>query len=185
MGFPITSYDGYQLGTFDETNKQQSDTYSLNTIPRWYGWIDERKNDRTDFVVSREIYFLSLRQAIFQRLNALNMGEDFIKRPATLGENESRARLSESERAYTSMNMLGEFATDVAGSAQILSAINELSIVTTIDRYAYSAPPEMKLQAGVEYAVWLIRQPVGSNRSGALIRSGAASFLEPFRYRGV
>lgn len=185
MGLPITSYDGYELGTFNETDKQNTDTYSISYINTWYGGITERKNNRTDFVISREINFQSLRQAIYLRLTSINAGDDFAKRPATIGENEVSYHLRGSENVGISTNMLGEFSTDVAGNPQILSAINEISIVTTVDRYAYSAPPEMKLQAGVEYAVWLNRQPIGSNRANALVRSGAASFLDPYRLRGV
>ena len=50
MGLPITMFDGYQLGSFDETDSQQSDTYKSNIIQRWYGSIIERINNRTDFV---------------------------------------------------------------------------------------------------------------------------------------
>ena len=185
MGLPITSYDGYELGHFDETDKQNTDTYSTNHINTWYGWFTESKNDRTGFVVSRKINFQSLRQAIYLRLTAINAGEDFVKRPATVGsENEIPYHLRGSENRNISTNMLGEFSTNVAGNPQLLSAINEVSIVSWIDRYAYSAPLEMKLQAAVELAVWINRQPVGSNRANALVRSGAASFLDPYRHRG-
>ena len=185
MGLPITSFDGYELGSFDETDKQQTDTYSTNHVNTWYGWITEQKNDRTDFIVSREINFQSLRQAIYLRLTSINTAEDFAKRPATLGENEVSYHLRSPENLNLSTNMLGEFSTDVAGNPQLLSAINEVSIVTTVDRYAYNAPLEMKLQAAVELAVWINRQPVGSNKANALVRSGAASFLDPYRHRGV
>ena len=185
MELPITSFDGFQLGTFDETDKQQSDTYSTNRIPRWYGGISEYINDRTNFVVSRDIDFGTLRQWIYHRMDSLITGDEYAKRPATLSENESRVTLGISEKMNTNADMIGNVTTVVAGKPMLLSSINELSIVTTIDRYAFKAPPEQKLQAATEYAVWVARQPTASNRANALVRSGAASLLDTYKHRGL
>ena len=177
MELPITTFDGYQLGTFVESDKQNTDNYSSKLIPLWYGRILERMNDRTEFVIRREIFFETLRAAIAQRLNSINTIEDFSRRPMTLGEKESPYILREPERLNVTSQTQGGLPADIAGNYQFLGTASEPAIVTTINRYAYSAPPEVKLQAGVEYAVWLIRQPVGSNRSNGLVRSGAATFL--------
>ena len=185
MGLPITSFDGYELGSFDETDSQQSDTYKSNIIQRWYGSIIERINKRTEFVTWRDVDFSTLRTGISQRLNSLVTQEEFAKRPGTLSETEYRTMLRASERADINMQTMGVQSILIGGNPSVISAINELSIVTTIDRFAYKAPPEVKLHAGVEYAVWLTRQPGNANRSNALVRSGAASLLEAYRYRGV
>lgn len=185
MELPITSFDGYELGSFDETDSQQTDTYSTSRIPRWYGYVTERKNDRTNFIVSRDVDFSTLRNAIYARLNSLVSLDEFAKRPGTLSENEYRARLRDAERTNINLETMGQLSIEVAGHAQLLSALNEISIVSTIDRFAYRAPPEVKLHAGIEYAVWLTRQPGNANRANALVRSGAASLIEPYKYRGV
>ena len=185
MELPITTFDGYQLGSFDETDHQQTDTYSTKTIPRWYGIITERKNNRTDFITDREIKFTTLQAAIRERLNSLVILDEFAKRPGTIAETEYRPVLGAPERSVINSQSMGNLIVSIGGDTQIVSAINEISIVSTIDRYAVSAPPEIKLHAGVEYAVWLTRQPGNVNRSNALVRSGAASLLEPYRYRGV
>ena len=185
MELPISKFDGYQLGTFDETDHQQSDTYSTNRIPRWYGTITERKNNRTEFIASRDVGFSTLRNTIYSRLNSLITFDEFAKRPGTLTETEYRARLTDHERINTNLESMGQQNIEISGHAQLLSALNEISIVSTIERYAVSAPPEIKLHAGVELAVWLTRQPGNANRSNSLVRSGAASLLEPYRYRGV
>lgn len=185
MEIPITRFDGYDLGEFDETDKQQTDTYTTSRVPRWYGWFWERKNDRTNFVNQRHIDFTTLREGIHQRLNSIITSEEFARLPGTIGDTEYRNMLRPSEREYTSTNMLGRIPFEITEHTQLLSAINEISIVTTIDRYAYRAPPENKLQAGIEFAVWQIRQPVGTNRANALVRSGAATFLDTWKYRGI
>ena len=185
MGFPITSFDGFDFGTFDETDSQQTDTYSANQIPTWYGAIDEIKNDRTGFVTKRDISFNTLKRSILERLNSLNTGDHFAKRPASIGENEYIMPIRNWERMDLNQNQIGSVNMEIANRQFLLSAVNELSIVTRINQYAYSAPAEMKLQAAVEFATWLIRQPIGSNRANALVRSGAASFLDPYRHRGV
>ena len=186
MAFPINSFDGYQLGSFEETDTQQTDTYSSNQIGTWYGWIDEYKNDRTAFVVSRDVSFNTLKQAILERLNSLNTGDHFQKRPATINhQNESIMPIRSWERADLNMQMIGDVQMEIANRQFLMGAVNELSIVTTINRYAYQAPGEMKLQGAVELAVWIIRQPLGSNRANGIVRSGAATLLEPYRYRGL
>ena len=185
MGLPITRFDGYDLGTFDETDKQQTDSYSTTRINRWYGWIAEYTNTRTEFVSHRTINFNTLHQGIYQRLNSINTSEHFTERPASLGENQIPYPIPGFERLDTNIQMMGNVPVEIADEPRYLSAINELSIITTVDRYAYNAQPEMKLQAGIEYAVWLIRQPPGSNRSNGFVRSGAASFLDAYKYRGL
>ena len=185
MELPITTFDGYQLGTFEETDKQNTDEYTTRSIPLWYGQVIERMNDRTEFVINRQMYFDTLRSAIAQRLNSINAIEEFARRPTTLGEKESPYILREPERMNVTSQSLGGLPTDIAGNYQFLGTASEPAIVTTINRYAYSAPPEVKLQAGVEYAVWLIRQPVGSNRANGLVRSGAATFLDAYKHRGI
>ena len=89
------------------------------------------------------------------------------------------------ERADLKENILGNVTLDVGGTPQVLSAINEMSIVTMIERFAARAPDECKLQAGIEFATWKIRQPIGSNQANAFVRSGAASFLDPYKHRGI
>ena len=185
MAFPINSFDGYQLGSFDETDKQQTDTYSSNRIDTWYGWLDEYLNDRTAFVVSRDISFLTLKQAIIARLNSLNTGDHFQKRPASINENEYIMPIRGWERMDLNHNMIGNVNMEVGNRQYLMSAVNELSIVTTINRYAYQSPPELKLQAAVEFATWLIRQPVGSNKANGIVRSGAATLLDAYKYRGL
>ena len=183
--FPITKFDGFDLGMFDEDDHQQSDTYSISRISRWYGSVIERKNSRTSFVVRREVDFHTLRKGIYTRLDSINTVEEFVKRPPSLSETEYRNMFPSSERDATSRNMMGEVDREFAGNPQLLSAISEPAIVVTIDRYAYSAPPEVKLQAGIEFAVWHIRQPVGTNKANALVRSGAATFLDAYKYRSI
>ena len=185
MELPITTFDGYQLGKFDESDKQNTDNYSTKSIPLWYGQVIERMNDLTDFVIWREIHFDTLRAAIYQRLNSINTMEDFARRPMTLGEKESPYILREPERENVNAQTQGGLPTDIAGNHQYLGTVNEPAIVTTINRYARSAPSEVKLQASVEYSVWLLRQPVGSNRSNGLVRSGAATFLDAYKHRGI
>ena len=185
MGLPITMFDGYQLGSFDEADTQQTDSYSISRIPQWYGYITERKNNRTEFVVSRDIDFSTLRNAIYARLNSLVTIDEFAKRPGSLSETESRVMLRNAERDNINIETMGQLSIDIAGSPHLVSAINEISIVSTVERFAYKAPPEVKIHAGVEYAVWLTRQPGNANRSNALVRSGAATLLEPYRYRGI
>ena len=185
MGLHISSFDGYQFGSFDETDKQQSDKYTTKSIPRWYGRILERSNERTEFTIWRDVQFDTLRNAIAQRLNSVITQTEFEKRPATLSETEYRAMLRASERADTINNIQGVDSVSIAGNLQAVSTINELSLITMIDKYAYRAPAELKLQAAIEYAVWIIRQPMGSNKSNGLIRSGAATFLDGYRYRGI
>ena len=185
MTFPISHYDGFDLGSFDETDKQQSDTYSTNRIPRWYGWIDEYKNNRTEFVANRTIDFNTLHQGIYQRLNSIMTSEHLEKRPASFGENEIPYPIPGWDRLATNTNIIGNVPVEIAGEPRYLSAINEFSIVTAVDRYAYSAPPEMKLSAAIEFAVWKLRQPIGTNHANAFVRSGAASFLDAYRYRSI
>ena len=186
MKFPINTFDGFELGSFDETDSQQTDTYSTNQIPTWYGSIDEVKNNRTEFVTKREISFGTLHQAILARLNSLITGEHFQNRPQTINtQNESIIPIRSWERSALMENMVGDAQYQIAEKHLLLSAVNELSIVSRINQYAYKAPPEMKLQASVEFATWLIRQPVGSNRANALVRSGAASLLDAYKHRGL
>ena len=182
---PISEFDGYQLGSFTETDTQNTDTYSTKLVPRWYGHITERSNDRTGFVVFRDIDFSTLREGIYQRLNSIVTIEDFAKRPVTISETEFRSVLSEKERKNTNSNTLGGLAIDISGFQNVMSSFSELAVVTTINRYAYRAPPELKLQAGVEYAVWMIRQPANANRANGLVRSGAATLLDAYKYRGI
>ena len=186
MAFPVTTFDGFQLGSFDETDKNQADTYSSNLIDTWYGWIDEYKNDRTAFVVSRDVSFHTLKQAILERLNSLNTGDHFQKRPATINhQNESIMPIRSWERGDLNMQMIGNVNMGIANRQFLMGAVNELSIVTTINRYAYKAPPELKLQGAVELAVWIIRQPLNSNRANGVVRSGAATLLDPYKHRGL
>ena len=185
MELPITNFDGYQLGNFDESDKQNTDTYTTKSIPLWYGQVIERMNERTDFVIWRQMYFDTLRSAIYQRLNSINTIEEFARRPVTLNDGQTRTILREPERENVNSQTLGGLPTDIAGNHQYLGTVNEPAIVTAINRYAYSAPPETKLQSAVEFAVWLIRQPVGSNRSNGLVRSGAATFLDAYKHRGI
>ena len=185
MSIPVSRFDGFDLGSFEETDKQQSDTYSTNRIPRWYGGISEYKNDRTNFVVSRDIDFGLLQQWILNRMDSLLTSDEYAKRPASLSENESMVLMPGEVKQNINRQIIGQWTTVVAGTPMLLSSINELSIVTTIDRYAFRAPPEQKLQAATEYAVWLARQPTGSNRANALVRSGAASLLDTYKHRGL
>ena len=186
MNFPVTQFDGFELGSFDETDAQQADTYSSNQTPTWYGSIDEIKNDRTDFVTKREISFGTLKQAVIARMNSLLTGDHFANRPATINtQNEMIMPVRSWERSGLLENSVGDVPMEIADKLLLLSAVNELSIVSRINQFAYSSPPEMKLQAAVELATWLIRQPVGSNRANALVRSGAASMLEPYKHRGL
>ena len=185
MQFPISQFDGYQLGFFTESDKQQTDDYTSRVIARWYGTILERFNKRTDFVTSRDIDFSTLRNAIWIRLDGLATIEQFGRVPSTLGENETRYMLRNSERSDVNNFSMGNMPLEIGNHPQILSGINELSIVTTIDRYAYKAPPEIKLQAAVELSVWIIRQPGNANRSNSIVRSGAATFLDAYRHRSI
>ena len=178
-------FDGYELGTFPETDKQQSDTYQTNRIPRWYGSIDEYTNKRTEFVASRTASFEILYSGIRERLGGILTGEYFEKRPSSLGENDSRLPMTNYERADLKENILGNVTMEIAGNPQVLSAINEMSIVTMIERFAARAPDECKLQAGIEFATWKVRQPIGSNQANGFVRSGATSFLETWKYRGI
>ena len=181
----ISRFDGYDLGTFDETDKKQTDKYETKRIPRWYGSIDEYTNKRTEFIAHRTINFNTLHLGIYERLNAINTSEHFTERPASLGENQIPYPIPGFERLATNTNMLGNVPVEIADEPRYLSAINELSIITAIDRYAYSAPPEMKLSAAIEFAVWKIRQPIGSNQANGFVRSGAALFLDAYKYRGI
>ena len=185
MGFPITRFDGFDIGTFDETDKQETDTYETKQISRWYGSIDEYTNNRTEFVAERSVNWNTLHQGINQRLNAINTSEFFTKRPASLGETETPFSIRNWERTDVNSNLLGNVPVEIGGESTVISAINELSIITAVDRYAYSAPPEMKLSAAIEFAVWKIRQPIGSNQANAFVRSGAASFLDAYKYRSI
>ena len=183
--FPITMFDGLEIGTFEQDSVRKTDRYENTTYPKWYGSILERKNLRTNFICWRVLDISTLQNGIVQRLNSIFGQEDFAKRPATLAETESRVMFRSSERADTNMQTMGVLPIEINGNNQYLSAINELSIITTIDRYAVNAPPELRLQAGIDLAVWLTRQPGNANRSNALVRSGAASYLEPYRHRGI
>ena len=178
-------FDGYELGTFPETDKQQSDTYQTNRIARWYGSIDEYTNVRTEFVANRTASFETLYAGIRERLGGIITGEHFEKRPSSLGENDSRLPMTNYERADLKENILGNVTMDIGGNPQVLSSINEMSIVTMIERFAAKAPDEMKLQAGIEFAAWKLRQPIGSNQANGFVRSGAASFLDPYKHRGI
>ena len=185
MELPITNFDGYQLGTFDESDKQNTDTYTTKSIPLWYGQVIERMNERTDFVIWRQLYFDTLRSAIYQRLNSINAIEEFARRPVTLGENETPYTLREPERVNVNSQTQGGLPADIAGNHQYLGTVNEPAIVSMINRYAYRAPAEIKLQSAVEYSVWLLRQPMNANRSNGLVRSGAATFLDAYKHRGI
>ena len=120
----ITRFDGYDIGTFDETDKQQTDTYSTNRISRWYGWIDEYTNKRTEFVARRSIDFNTLHKGIYERLNAINTSEYFTERPASLGENQIPYPIPGWERMATNTNMLGNVPVEIGGEPRYLSAIN-------------------------------------------------------------
>lgn len=183
--FPITIFDGLEIGTFEQDSVRKTDRYENTTYPRWYGSILERKNLRTNFICWRTLDLSTLQYAILQRLNSLLTQDESARRPATLQETEFRSMLRGTERGDINQQTMGVLPIDINGNTQLISAINELSIITTIDRYAVNAPPEVKLLAGVEYGVWLTRQPGNANRSNALVRSGAASLLDPYKHRGI
>ena len=185
MEFPITTFDGYSLGTFSETDTENTDSYSNNRIVRWYGFFLERVNDRTDFVISRVLHVDSLREGIAIRLNGLGIFDELSRRELTLSETQYNNRMNAADRASANQAIQGLQGAMLAGNAFAISAVNELAIITTIDRYAYKAPPEVKLAAGVEFAIWLIRQPAASNRVNALVRSGAATLLDAYKHRGI
>lgn len=182
---PISTFDGYALGTFTETDTQQTDTYSNKIIPLWYGKVIERSNDRTEFVTWRDMIFDTLKESIYIRINGILTAEEFAKRPATFQETEYKNPFRATERTETNANILGAMPIDVSGNYHVMASINEYALVTSINRYAYNAPPEVKLQAAVEYAVWQIRQPPQSNRANGFVRSGAATYLDPFKYRSI
>ena len=183
--FPITMFDGLEIGTFEQDSVRKTDRYENTTYPKWYGSILERKNLRTNFICWRILDLSTLQNGIWQRLNSLLTQDESAKRPVTLQETEFRSMLRGSERGDINQQTIGMLNIQINGNNQTISAINELAIITTIDRYAVNAPPEVKLQAGVDFAVWQIRQPGNANRSNALVRSGAASYLEPYRHRGI
>lgn len=185
MSLSITSFDGFQFGKFEETDKNKTDTYSTRIIPRWYGSVIEQSNDRTEFVIWRDMDFNTLREAVYTRIQGLGMFDDFNRRELIRKEDEFQRHLHPGERSTMNSVIAGGIPADIAGNHLQMSGVNELAVITIIDRYAYRAPPEVKLAAGVEYAVWLIRQPAASNRVNALVRSGAATMLDAYKHRGL
>lgn len=185
MELPITTFDGIALGTFTETGKRKTDTYSDIQITKWYGWFQQRVNNRTNFVLWSVLHVDTLREAISFRLNGLGIFDEMSRRELVLSETQFNNMLNASQRASANASIQGLQGTMIAGNALAISGLNELAVITTIDRYAYPAPPEVKLAAGVEYATWLLRQPAASNRVNALVRSGAATLLDPYRHRGI
>ena len=164
-------FDGYDVGYFDETDTQQTDTYVTNRIPKWYGEIIEDVNERTQFVRSRLIRFDALANAMLQRFKSISHLDEQMRRKLELSEGELSNVLSEQGRSLVSSN--------------IAAGIDPRAIITTVDRFAYSAPMEIKLAAAVEYGTWLIRQPPESNHSNGIVRSGAATLLDPYKHRGL
>lgn len=164
-------FDGNELGVFDETDTQQSDTYSYNKIRRWYGGFVEEKNDRTQFVLSRAVDFSDLSHAMFLRWNAISHLDEHTRRELKLSESEYNVKMNESTRGLVISNLM--------------IGIDYRAIINAIDRYAWSAPSETKIAAGVEYGIWMLRQPAGANNVNGLVRSGAATLLDPYKYRGI
>ena len=168
---PNFTFDGYDIGYFTETDTQQTDTYGTNRIPRWYGSIVEEFNKRTQFVKLRMIRFDTLANAIFLRFNSLSHLDEHTKRELKLSEAEYNAMMDTQSRYLMNTN--------------IMSGVDPRAIITVVDRYAWAAPSEIKIAAAVEYAVWTIRQPVESNKVNGIVRSGAATLLDPYKHRGI
>ena len=185
MELPISIFDGLPLGTFPDTGKRKTDTYSYNRVVKWYGWFMEHTNNRSKIVLSRVLHVDTLRSAIAVRLNGLGVFDEISRRELVLSETQYNNKLNAADRASANQDIQGLQGALVAGNAIAISGINELAIITLIERYAAKAPPETKLAAAVEYGVWMIRQPAGSNRVNAIVRSGAATMLEPYKHRGL
>lgn len=155
------------IGTFPDTGFLEGDTYTTTITPKWYGHVSTESNKRTGFVRSRFVDFTKLKTSLYERINGTLLS-DFAKARMAMSSEDSPAY-----NAHTHADMTGGIADSLDLDFLVLS----------VERYALRAPGASLRQAATELGTWLVRQPGESSRVNMMVRSGAASILDPFRKR--